>query len=195
MKVVALSCPQCGGTQEVPAQDEFLVCTYCQVRLKVTRDDKGWLMKLLDETQRENRKLEAENDVLRLEKAIQDLNRKWEALRETMLIGTKQGTREPIEAWGWVQVIAAVGVPLIFWVSDVFGSRDTQYCVIATMVGGFFVLSGWSEISNGREFDRCEDRYERRKAELHHALAKARTTLLDLSKLASVMATPEAPIR
>jgi hypothetical protein len=186
MKVVALSCPQCGGTQEVPAQDEFLVCTYCQARLKVTRDDKGWLMKLLDETQRENRKLEAENEVLRLENAIKDLGKRWETLRETFLIKTKHGMREPTGAWGWGQVIAAIGFPLILWTAVEIRSKESEFLIFAIVGCAILVMRGWSEILSAREFAAARNSYELRRAGLSRELTKARAVLLDLTKLAAL---------
>jgi len=176
MKVVALSCPQCGGTQEVPAEDEFLVCTYCQARLKVTRDDKGWLMKLLDETRLENRELAFENEVLRLQNAIHQLDAKWENLRRSMLVKTRRGEREPSLTLAQLEIAGAIFIPIF---SVLVADAEARWeALIGGLIGGFILFAfGWIEFSSGREFRAVRARYTNRRAELSRELIVAQGAL------------------
>jgi hypothetical protein len=163
MKVVALTCPQCGGSQDVSDDQRILECRYCRTTLHVERSVSGEIERLLIEAQEENSELLMENRMLEVQNALHRLEKAWEERRERYLIHTKNGTFEPKVALGWVLVLLGVCVLVIALVVT-----EALVMIPGLMIG----LYGMWIRSRGRHFEEARDAYVGRHTELTGQLAR-----------------------
>src|SRR5262245_57041971 len=118
MKVSALSCPQCGGSQDVSEDQNVVDCRYCRTVLRVERSAAGELERLLMESREANGELLAENRRLELTNEIQDLDAKWAELQKKLKAagGDLPGPSSELIGWLWILVSA-----LPMWVGIQYG--------------------------------------------------------------------------
>lgn len=172
MKVVALTCPQCGGGQDVTDERPLVECRYCRTTLRVERSATGELERLLSYAQEESAELAFENRKLRLQNEIHRLDGAWEARRQSLLITTKHGTREPSSLWG--SVVAFIGGCLFlagFLTLFMAGSPQiVQFALLG--FGAVVTIGGISEQGAGRRFERERADYKRNRAQLEKRLGE-----------------------
>lgn len=172
MKVVALTCPQCGGGQDVTDERPVVECRYCRTTLRVERSPSGELERLLSDAQEESAELALENRKLRLQNEIHRLAQTWEARRQNLLINTKHGTREPSSLWG--SILAFVGGCLVLaGLLSLFLAGSPQIVQFALLGFGVVVtIGGISEQAAGRRFEREHSDYKRNRAQLERRLSE-----------------------
>jgi len=151
MKAVALSCPQCGGSQDVTDDQRLVECRYCRTLLRVERTATG-----------EIQQLSVENERLELENALLRLDKEWEA--------AKGGIREASSRWGSVLAYGGaccIGVTLITLLTVPIPANVQ---IILFLIGSVFVAVGLRERAAGIRFENAVDLYEKRRASLVKAL-------------------------
>ena len=168
MQVVPLSCPQCGGSQDISEDQRLVECRYCRTLLRVERSGSGELDRLLIEAQQENAELSLENQILHIQNGIHRLENAWEERREAYLMHTKDGKVEPSKLMGSMFMAAggtAVVASLIVAISNpVF---------VGISIGGLLVaLWGFSIRLRGTRFEDARNAYVRRHKELTQQLAQ-----------------------
>jgi hypothetical protein len=163
MKVVALSCPQCGGSQDVSDDQRTVECRYCRTMLRVERSASGELERLLIEAQEENAELLLENQMLEIQNALHRLENAWEERRERYLIRTKNGSFEPTKALGWM---------FVFFGGCALVTSLLLTEAIVTIPGLILGLWGLWLRWRGKQFEEARDAYLRRHKELSDQLAK-----------------------
>src|SRR4030095_3644443 len=101
MKVSALKCPQCGGSQDVADDRHHVECRYCRTLLRVERSATGELERLLVEAEEENAELLAENRRLAITNAIHRLDAGWAEKQKKLMVTGRDGPRVPSELLAW----------------------------------------------------------------------------------------------
>jgi hypothetical protein len=163
MKVIALSCPQCGGSQDVSDDQRLLECRYCRTRLRVERSADGELERLLVESQAENSELLVENRKLEITNEIHWLDRAWAARQHELMVRTKNGEREPSKTMGVLGIIVGCGI-LLAGLWRVFSpSHEGE---LLALVGLVAAIMGLTEYMSGRAFQTERNAYLRKYAEL-----------------------------
>lgn len=150
MKVVALSCPQCGGSQDVSDDQNLVECRYCRTRLRAERGASGEIERLLNE-----------NELLELENAIHRLDKEWEGRRQKLLVRTKRsGKRKPSSTWGTIVAILGCGGLAVNLVLLLTLGIPREPQIVLFFMAAIFVFAGLSERAAGIRFEREEAAYQ-----------------------------------
>ena len=171
MKVIALTCPQCGGSQDVSDNQHLLECRYCRTILRVERSANGELERLLIEARLENAELAVENRRLKITNAIHRLDAAWAAHRPELLVPGKKGPREPsnVLAFGAMLVglaTAAIGVNFLLTLGP-DGFVGIAFIGMGVIIAGF----GLGERGAANRYKDSKIKYDRRRRELSDELA------------------------
>jgi hypothetical protein len=170
MKVFALQCPQCGGSQDVTDDRHHLECRYCRTLLRVERSATGELERLLIEAQQENAELLAENRRLALTNAIHRLDAKWAEDQKKLMVPGDSGLQAPSEVLGW-KLILIGGIAV--WAGIQYGFQVTWLGGLAfVVVGVAFGGAGIWQLVASQRFKMVRRWYERRRAQLCEELAE-----------------------
>src|SRR5688572_29177724 len=153
MKVVALSCPQCGGSQDISDNLRELECRYCGIMLRVERFPNGELERLLTESKEENAELSIRNRILEIQNAIHRMDKAWETRREAFMVTTKSGQREPSTITGLMGVLFGFGLILLGGVMLSASSRNQEIGIAMPIVGVLAIIFGFSERSTSRTYE------------------------------------------
>jgi hypothetical protein len=165
MKAVALSCPQCGGSQDVMDDQRLVECRYCCTILRVQRSANGELEQLL-----------IENERLELENALHRLEKQWAKFQAS----SGNPTGSTMSGWGPVFIFAGV-FTVAGTLLATFALKISNVALLTLLIfGTLLVLSGWgirksdSLVESGRvRFEREKEFYERRRSALETRLASA----------------------
>ena len=167
MKLLTLTCNECGAPLEVPAKTKFLTCSYCSARLAVQHSSSAVYTEVLETIGRRTEQLADDVETLKLQNRLLRLDREWSEERQRYLVHDKHGRQHvPGTAGGAIGVVMAVGFG-IFWIITA-GSMGAPGFIplfgLAVIVIG--VLVGISHMGKAEAYRTARRRYERRRREL-----------------------------
>jgi hypothetical protein len=142
MKIVALTCPQCGGSQDVSDDQRTLDCRYCNVALRVERLPNGELERLLVEAREENSLLLIRNRMLKIQNTIHRIDDEWELSRKKFMIKTKQGEREPAANAILLGYVMGCGIALFGIMIALNGKSGAMVGLVLPIMGLVVICMG-----------------------------------------------------
>jgi len=95
MKLLTLSCNECGAPLEVPEGTRFVTCGYCSARLAVQRTASTFYTEVLEKIGQSTEKLAQDVEILKLQNELERLDREWSGEREQHMVSGKHGRHEP----------------------------------------------------------------------------------------------------
>lgn len=139
MKLLTLTCQQCGAPLEVPAKIKQLTCQFCGTRLQVQRTGSAAYTEVLDEVAESVARVAETTEQLRIEQEISRLDREWQLGRERFMVRGKDGQLSVPGKTG-VMFGGAIAVVFgIFWMLFAGG--------IATLIGSGIHAAGGGPLS------------------------------------------------
>ncbi len=91
MKLLALSCANCGAALEVPAKVSHLSCEFCGTRLHVHRSGNAVYTEVLDDIAKSTSRIEDNTEVIKLQNELERVDREWMLQREHFMVRGKEG--------------------------------------------------------------------------------------------------------
>jgi hypothetical protein len=177
MKVSALKCPQCGGSQDVADDRHHVECRYCRTLLRVERSATGELEGLLVEAEEENAELLAENRRLAITNAIHRLDAGWAEKQKTLMVAGRDGPQVPSELLGWAVTLLG-GFTLVPGITFVLDSARWEGLAVVAI--GFVVGAvGVSNVAAAQRYKIAKRWYERRRIQLTEDLAEAESIMAE----------------
>lgn len=118
MKLLTLSCNECGAPLEVPAETKFVTCGYCSARLSVQRTGSAVYTEVLEKIGQQTDRLVQEVETLKLQNELARIDREWSDRREGLMARDKRGNRHVPSVVGSVIVAIIMAVFGIFWTTS-----------------------------------------------------------------------------
>lgn len=81
MKLIALSCEQCGAPLEVPVDRKHVSCVHCGTALAVKQQGSVLFTEKIESLENRTSSMESELDQMRIEDALKRLDQQWESER------------------------------------------------------------------------------------------------------------------
>ncbi len=187
MKLIRLTCGNCGAPIEVRKHARLVVCPFCDTHLKVIRSDGAIYAIMADVISKSARELDVSAErldgaasdlqnnvnVLRAENAIMELDEEWRWTMHAMSRSSRIGQpRLPTRSGAVLMVMAAVIVLSAYFLLAEHWSRWFTFPVFAGVV--FLAWLTWSDAS---EFRDARTEYVRRRQALMAELGDARSAL------------------
>lgn len=161
MKVAALSCPQCGGSQDVFGDQNLVECRYCRTQLRVKRTANGEVAQLL-----------GENEILEIENALYRLEKEWSKRHQQLLVRGKRGVRVPSVLWGSIMIFGGCCMMAVGLSTWFIAGVPPEAMGIILALGSILAIVGYRERAAGARFQREKRKYEGLRSGLEERLAQ-----------------------
>ncbi len=142
MKLVPVSCQNCGASLDIPDNARFVTCQFCNTRLAVQHTGSAIFTELLGELSEKTTRMAANLEVIRVQNEIEKLDREWSAEKDSHMIRGKHGrVKEPDAA---VSVFGGIFL-LLIGASACLSAPQTPFLAIGFLVviGGVYqIISG-----------------------------------------------------
>jgi len=110
VKVTKVACQSCGANLTLDDSIRFVTCGYCSAQLEIVHDSSTIHSKILEDIVKRQNAVEAELNILRIEREIRRIERGWESYRQNLSSRAKDGSLvEPstigptlVWAFGWI---------------------------------------------------------------------------------------------
>jgi hypothetical protein len=149
MKLITLSCNQCGGPLDVPEDAHFATCRFCTAQLAIEHSPTATFTRVLEALSRQTTDTARGLEVVKLQQELEQLDRAWEKSHPDAerFVKTDRGTA----ALGVVFLIAAAF--LWIWLSWQFlASRNVEFSALLIAGGLIGVGALYSEFRKARSF-------------------------------------------
>ncbi len=178
MKLLALTCNNCGAPIEVPEETKFFTCSHCESRLAVHRSGNAVYTDVLDALQQRAIQIATDMEVLKVQDKLGRLDRQWGADREKLGGGQHGYIRVPTVANAVaVRTVLAAGGILVIVLSLLCTSSSLLSGNAAglAMLGVFLIfaglLAGHYGVEKADEYQRKKRIWQRRRGELLQVLS------------------------
>jgi DNA-directed RNA polymerase subunit RPC12/RpoP len=115
MRLVSLTCNQCGAPLEVPEKVQFVTCAYCSARLTIHHSGNAVYSESLDEIEKRTAEIADDLETIKLQNELESLDRQWMLDRERYKVKGEDGHYSvPGQAGSIVAMVVAAGFGL-FW--------------------------------------------------------------------------------
>jgi hypothetical protein len=164
MKLLTLSCNECGAPLEVPADAKFVTCGYCSARLAVQRTSNAVYTEVLEKIGEQTEKLAQEVEVLKLQNELARLDREWSDERERHMISDKHGRHEPSTASVIAPVlVGAVGLVMTL---GMLGSGAPGMAIFGLLFFAFGIVIAVANAGKASAYTKAREQYEWRRSQL-----------------------------
>ena len=163
MKVLDLSCSNCGAPLEVPRKLRFVTCAFCNTRLEIQIDGAAAYTTTLDAIAQDIKTLKRQNEVA-------ELDREWQASRSKYLVHSQRGGASVPSKTGSIAGLCVI-VPFgIFWTVMASKASNMGAPRIFPLFGLLFIALGIftsiRSFNKAKAFERDRERYRRRRRDL-----------------------------
>jgi uncharacterized Zn finger protein (UPF0148 family) len=87
MKVLNVSCNNCGAPLEVPHKTRFVTCTFCESRLEIQKTDSAYFTSVLEAVH----EMKDDVETIKMQNELERIDREWSMEREGMMRTDKHG--------------------------------------------------------------------------------------------------------
>jgi LSD1 subclass zinc finger protein len=115
MKLLSLTCNQCGAPLEVPEGAKFITCTHCSTRLVVQQSGGAAYTETLEAIGQRTEKIADDVETLKLQGELDRLDREWMLEREQYMVRDQHGGRRlPRRAAAGIVTAIVVGFAVLW---------------------------------------------------------------------------------
>lgn len=170
MRVLNLSCNNCGAPLVVPKSTNYLTCEFCGTTLEVHRDGGAAYTSIRELAERTER-LEVDVAQLKANDEIERLDREWEREMETYKVRSKDGEASIPTETGSMLGAGFGAVFGIFWTIFAASIGGGFFAIFGLIVAGAAVMNGMSHANKAREYQQRRQEYEERRRALMERIA------------------------
>jgi Flp pilus assembly protein TadB len=158
MKLITLSCNQCGAPLEVPEETRFLTCRFCTSLLAVEHSESAVYTRVLEALERQTSELAHDVKAMKLQQELEQLDRSWEAAhpKSAEIVKTASGTK----VFAVIALIAAL-VVWIWLICLTLGSGDISFSILMFGGGVYGICLAYLAFRDAKRFWRDYDEYLR----------------------------------
>jgi DNA-directed RNA polymerase subunit RPC12/RpoP len=164
MKLLTLSCNECGAPLEVPAETKFVTCGYCSARLSVQRTSSAVYTEVIEKIGEQTEKLAKDVEILKLQNELARIDREWSDQRERHMVSGKHGRHEP----GSADVIAPVLVSVVAVVITfgMLASPAPGTALFGLLFIVFGIVMAVANAGKANAYSQAREQYEWRRGQL-----------------------------
>ena len=151
MKVVDLSCNNCGAGIEVPLKAKFVTCKFCNTRLRIQHTETSAFTEVALEMAQDIKQIKRDTSITRLDQ-------EWMMRRESFQSRNKDGSHS-MPSRGGAAVFLVVGLLMGLFVTTQFGAFGLIFIAFALLGGG-------AGLARAEKYEKERSSYERRRREL-----------------------------
>ena len=166
MKILNVSCNNCGAPLEVPHKTRFLTCTFCESRLEVQRTDSAYYTNVLEVVQQAVHEVKDDMETIKLQNDLERIDREWNMEREKWLTTDKHGGRHAPSAGVAIAIMIGAIAGGVF----IMANAPDQMRLFGIAFMGFGALGGAFMISRARQYESRKQRYLTRRRQVARAL-------------------------
>ncbi|MCB9870187.1 MAG: hypothetical protein H6837_10045 [Planctomycetes bacterium] len=165
MKVLGLTCNNCGAPLEVPEKTRYLTCAFCESRLEVHRSGAAHFTEVLEAVG----EIRADLATIKRQNDLERLDREWQLEREKWLTIDQHGRGSvPTVASGVMAIVVGFVGGVVFFamgsrVSCALGGLGVLFAVVSSIIG-------FGMIARANRFEQRRAEYRRRRQGLVRAL-------------------------
>lgn len=167
MKVLSVTCNNCGGPLEVPKKVRFVNCGYCSSRLEIRQSGGAVYSEVLEKIDQRTERIADVLEAIKTQNEIERLDREWQMGMDRYKVRNQDGEYSVPSSAGsvvggifaivfgvfWIGFAAKMGAPGIF---PLFG-------LLFIGLAFFGMVSGASKAS---DYQRAHDEYQSKRREL-----------------------------
>lgn len=167
MKLLTLSCNECGAPLEVPESAKYVTCGYCGARLTVQRTASAVYTEVLEAIDQRTERLAQDLETLKLQNELAQLDRDWDRDREKYMVRGKNGSRTvPATASSVIGVVFVIAFGIFCIGVSVAGGVSVLVPLFGVLFIGFCIATLSMNIRKADAYANARSRYERRRREL-----------------------------
>jgi hypothetical protein len=193
VKVLTLTCNQCGAPLEVPAKTRSLTCTFCASQLEVHRSGGAAYTEVLKPLQQRTDQVAEDMETVKLTLELEKLDRRWMQKRKSLVLQNGQvPTKDRALFALWIPaIIGIVGISVALGIA-ITSADDTALSTgipvfifwgIGPIVLGVSLHAFLSQ--KAEAYKLAKQRYDRRRRELLQDYDRRRRELLQDSATSS----------
>lgn len=167
MKLVSVTCNNCGAPLEIPPATRFVTCGFCSSRLEVHHSGSALYTHVLEQLKEQTRQIAVDVEVLKRQNELEQLDREWMMERERFQSRSRDGRYHVPTVTGSV-VGAAIAVGFaIFWIAMASAMRaPTPFVLFGILFVGVAIVGGIVGVTKATSYQQCKKRYEQRRREV-----------------------------
>ena len=167
-------CQGCGADLDVSDDVRFVKCDYCSAKLEVVRDESTVHTRVLET-------IADDVKVIRLQNELEQLDREWEAERESFMVSDQEGRRKiPTKggsAVGGIFIVIFGIVWIVFAASigsgfGIVGSVLPIFGVVVVIAGA---MSAMGSFSKAERYTGAEAKFQTQRTSILRQLEKAKS--------------------
>ena len=174
MELKSVSCGNCGAPLQVPGAVRFLTCNHCGSSLEIKHTDSVTYSEKIAQIDERTERLEQKLEILELERELDQIDSRWQATREKLMVSNKDGGKRVPTTGG---ALIGVTVSTIFGLVFVGGGLSSGNGVPLAMGTFVIVIGGCVAIfafTKAGAYADAERRYRSHRREVEDRLAAAR---------------------
>jgi len=165
MKLLTLSCNECGAPLEVPEGTKYVTCGYCSARLAVQRTTSAVYTEVIEKIGQQTEKLAQDLEILKLQNELAQLDRQWMEEREDYMVRGKHGKRLP-NAGVSIFAAAMMAVGGLIFMGTAASSGAPGAALLGFLLIGVALFLGIASVTKANAYAEAHDRYEQRRLDL-----------------------------
>jgi DNA-directed RNA polymerase subunit RPC12/RpoP len=167
MKLLTLSCNECGAPLEVPAEAKYVTCGYCSARLAVQRTSNAVYTEVLEKIGEQTEKLAQDVEILKLQNELERLDREWSDQREQYMVRDKHGNKNtPSAAASLIGALVAAGAGVFWMVLTASSGAPGFFPLFGFVFIVVAIIIGATGAAKASAYKESLEKYERRRMEL-----------------------------
>ena len=147
MKVITLSCNQCGAPLEVSHRAKFVTCNFCTARLEIKREAGSTWTEELEELRSEVKKLKTRD-------AVREYDQRWVEARKQYMNRNKKGEYSAPSKFEATLIFLFISIPL-----SMFLFFQPESHVIGYLVITWGVIYTIAQYAKADRFAKAKARY------------------------------------
>ena len=166
MKLLSISCNQCGAPLEVPTDVKFVTCQFCESQLQVHRTENSAYTEVLEALEQKTNEIASDVAHLKLQSELQNLDRDWERKRKSFMVKGENGHLSiPSKTSSIVGAVVGVGFG-IFWIAMVSSMGGGGFALFGVLFIGVSIFASGHAFSKADAFEKAKRRYRRKRLDL-----------------------------
>jgi uncharacterized Zn finger protein (UPF0148 family) len=162
MKVLSVSCNNCGAPLEVPRKTRFLTCKFCESRLEIQKSDSAYFTNVIEAVH----EMKDDVETIKMQNSLERLDREWGMERQRWTTTDKHGRSSVPSFAAAIMFMVAGSVAGIVILSTAPGGFGNFGLVFLA----FGLLGGTFSLSRAKNYAARRRRYESKRRDLARGL-------------------------
>ncbi len=167
MRVISVTCDNCGAPLEIPKRTRYVTCSYCSSRLQVHHTGNAVYTEVLEAIEQATTAIAEDVETLKLQSELDRLDREWMMEKESYTVRGKDGEYNVPSAAGGIIGGAVAVVFGIFWIGMASSMGAPGFFpLFGLVVIGFAIFGAVTSVRKADMYATNKRRYEQQRRSL-----------------------------